>query len=199
MADLREFFLEIDRRWKHPGSGKIPLRIIGCSALLLQTDYDRGTKDSDVLETLAITPDIKKELLDLAGEDTDFHKRYRMYVEVVPNGLPFLPQPSKFHPLPDLNRSLKHFEIEVLDIVDVVVSKLARLHADDVKDIRGMIDRKLATHAKLVEHFKSAMEYHLLDARADKLPKYIQNLNRIERDFLRVPESKFDLPDWVSD
>jgi len=37
---------------------------------LLQTDYVRGTKDSDVLETIDMAPEVKQALLALAGEDT---------------------------------------------------------------------------------------------------------------------------------
>ena len=36
-------------------SAKVRLRVIGSSALMLQTDYARGTKDSDVLETADLT------------------------------------------------------------------------------------------------------------------------------------------------
>jgi hypothetical protein len=34
---------------------------------MLQSDYMRGTKDSDVLETTYITADTKKQLRSLAG------------------------------------------------------------------------------------------------------------------------------------
>jgi hypothetical protein len=55
---------------------------------MLQTGYERGTKDSDVLETAAITVAVKARLLVLGGEGTDLHRRHRLYVEVVGNGIP---------------------------------------------------------------------------------------------------------------
>lgn len=55
MSDVKGFFQEIDRLWTPMGTEKIPLRVIGSGALLMQTDYVRGTKDGDVLESLALT------------------------------------------------------------------------------------------------------------------------------------------------
>ena len=36
--------------------------------------------------------------------------------------------------LTNLNRELSHFRLEALDVVDVVVSKLKRLHGNDLRD-----------------------------------------------------------------
>jgi hypothetical protein len=44
------------------------------------------------------------------------------------------------------DRELAHFRIEVLDVVDVVVSKLKRFHANDLRDIEAMVDRDLVPH-----------------------------------------------------
>jgi len=52
VAAVEAFLRELDAAWHHPGP-KIPLRIIGSTALMLQTSYQRGTKDSEVLETSA--------------------------------------------------------------------------------------------------------------------------------------------------
>lgn len=51
MKLLEEFFRDIDRHWRLPGPEKVPLRIIGSTALMLRTDYARGTKDSEVPQT----------------------------------------------------------------------------------------------------------------------------------------------------
>jgi hypothetical protein len=92
---------------------------------------------------------------------------------------------------------LKHFELGILDVVDVVVSKLARFHADDRSDIEAMIDRELVSHERLVTRFKEAVDYHLGDARAEELPRYCRNLNVVERDMLGIPETSIGLPDWL--
>ncbi|MBL8024576.1 MAG: hypothetical protein JNK54_09915 [Elusimicrobia bacterium] len=78
MKIIDAFLIEIDRRWENENYPKTVLRIIGSAALLLQMEYDRGTKDSDVLETPEITPPIKKKLLALAGKGSLLSKTYRL-------------------------------------------------------------------------------------------------------------------------
>lgn len=50
---------------------------------MLQTNYDRGTKDSDVFDTVDFAADTKELLLRLAGVETELAHRRRMYVEIV--------------------------------------------------------------------------------------------------------------------
>ena len=69
-SPVEEFLIAIDQAWTQPSSAKTTLRVIGSTSLLLQTDYVRGTKDSDVLETIDMAPEVKQALLALAGEDT---------------------------------------------------------------------------------------------------------------------------------
>jgi hypothetical protein len=66
---IRDFFIEIDRLWSRPAAHgqKIRLSIIGSGALMLQASYERGTKDSDVLDTLELSGEIGERLRALAG------------------------------------------------------------------------------------------------------------------------------------
>jgi hypothetical protein len=112
-----DFFRDIDARWGTPPSAKIRLRIIGSSALMLQTDYERGTKDSDVLETTEITAAVRKRRLDLAGAGSELHTKYRLYLEFVSSGIPFLPHVPLYHRPVDLNAALGCFELEASDHV----------------------------------------------------------------------------------
>lgn len=198
MLVIKDFLQELDRRWQHPAASKLTLRIIGSAALMLQTDYERGTKDSDVLETASLTGETKERLLKLAGQGSALHQRHKMYLDIVASGLPFLPQAPHYHPVADLNEMLRHFEVEVLDIVDVVVGKLKRFSANDRSDIRAMVDKELVDHARLIERFKSAVDVYSMDARAEHLPDYIKNLHRVERDDFLVPETAIELPEWLS-
>ena len=81
MAPVNDFLTEIDRRWRQQTETKTLLRIIGSASLMLQTGYQRGTKDSDVLETDSVTRDLKTQLLELAGEGTDLHRRHKLYLD----------------------------------------------------------------------------------------------------------------------
>lgn len=196
MALIEALFEELDRRWKPVGGGRLRLKVIGSAALMLQTKYDRGTKDGDVLETEGITPEVKERLLALAGKGTEFHKRFRMHLDIVIGGLPFLPQGPIFHRVAKLGR-LKHFSVEALDVVDVVVSKFKRFNLNDEADVRGMAELGLLDHRALVQRFKSAVDRFQLDARAADLPKIIKNFNKVERDYLGAVPTTIGLPDWL--
>lgn len=159
---------------------------------MLQTDYDRGTKDGDVLESKENTERIREQLFALAGKKSELRDQFHMYIDVVLRGLLFLPVKAQFHPLPGLR--LKNFRIEVLDVVDVAVSKLSRFNASDRDDIRAMADKGLLDHALLLKRFKKAAEWFACDARAEDVPRYLKNFHAVERDMLALPESEIELP-----
>ncbi len=199
MQVIRDFFLEIDRSWPQlqADGRKVRLSIIGSGALMLQASYERGTKDSDVFETVDLTGEVKERLRALAGPGTALHARRNLYVDIVSNGIPFLPHAPIWHLAPEINEVLAHFELRVLDVVDVVVSKLKRFNANDHSDIDAMIERDLVPHARLIERFRAAVDEFSTDARAEDLPKYVANLHRVERDMLAVPETEIELPSWI--
>lgn len=53
---IDDFLTDLDAQWTGPTNTNITLRLLGSTALFLQTTYRRGTKDSDVIETSQITP-----------------------------------------------------------------------------------------------------------------------------------------------
>lgn len=185
------FFREIDRGWIEPTSGRITLNIIGSGALMLQANYERGTRDSDVLETESLTPPIREALLALAGPGTKLASRTGMHLDIVRNGIPFLPRVPDWRPVATLK--LEHFEVHALAVVDVIVSKLKRFNANDVNDADAMIRLGLVDHADIVVRFRSAFEEFRHDGRAADLERYVANLHRVERDLLGVSETEFDL------
>ncbi len=192
------FFEEMDRAWPGPRTRKITLRMIGSTALMLQTSYTRGTKDSDVLRTLAIDDALKKDLLAHAGVGTKLHTKHSMYLDIVESGVPFLPQSPVWHPITKLNAKLGAFAVEALDVVDVVVSKLKRFSANDRSDVLAMIAMDRVPHDVLLERFKTAVDVFTHDARSADLWRYIKNFHQVERDMLGVdPPTPIDLPDWV--
>jgi hypothetical protein len=144
-----------------------------------------------------MAPEVKQALLALAGEGSLLATRHRMYLDIVARAIPFLPLVPIWHPLENLNSKLTHFQIEALDIVDTVASKLKRFNSNDQSDIKAMIERDLVDHERLLERFVSAVDRFSGDARADDLPRYVRNLNRIERDIFFVDESEIDLPGWI--
>jgi hypothetical protein len=196
ISDLLE---DVDRQWKPTAERRVELHIIGSSALMLQTAYERATKDGDVLETQSIDTPTRSQLLALAGEKTVLARKHRIYVETVPRGLPFLPQQPVWHPRSEINDRLRHFDVFVLDVVDVVVSKLFRFSANDRSDIDVMITRELVPHDRLLARFNSAVDRFSHDARSNQLPATVKNLNAVERDSFGVAESEITLPDWIDE
>lgn len=97
MHPIESFLSDLDTRWAVAGDTRIVLQVIGSAALFLQTDYDRGTKDSDILETEQIRGLVGERLLALAGKDSELYVRHRIYLEVVGRGLPFLPHGPAWH------------------------------------------------------------------------------------------------------
>jgi hypothetical protein len=195
-VSIRAFLRAVDASWKWPRETTIPLRIIGAGALLLQTEYDRGTKDSDVLESDSIEPETQARLLRLANRESAIYRRQKMFIEFVPRGLPFLPQAPVWREPVDLNEGLRHFHVEALDVVDVVVSKLARFLPEDGSDIGAMVDKGLVPHAAFLARFRSAMDAHSSD---ERLLVFAQRFNRIERDAFGVAETHFDFDEWLTD
>jgi hypothetical protein len=118
------------------------------------------------------------------------------YIQIIKEAIPFLPQVPTWCPVPALSK-LVHLDVTVLDVVDVVVSKLKRFHAKDSADIAAMIDLGLVPHEQLIDRFRRAVDWFACDARADDLPKYCANLNQVERDLLAVEETTIELPSWI--
>jgi Nucleotidyltransferase of unknown function (DUF6036) len=199
MQPVEALFVDIDRRWKPPVPGhRQVVPIIGASALMLATEYQRGTKDSDVLQTSALDACAAAPLETLAGLGSDLHRRHRLYVEVVPEAFPFLPRRPRWNRAA-FAASLTHLDIDVLDVVDIVVRKLRRFHGSDRDDVDAMIALGLVVHSKLIERFQDAFDTASETAAADALPRCVRNLNQVERDAFGVEPSVFEYPPWVDD
>ncbi len=195
---IEQYLLDLDRAWGG-AEPRIRLRMLGSAALMLQAAYLRGTKDADVLGVEPVRDEIKEKLLRLAGKGSGLHVDHRFYLDVVPSGLPFLPHPPRFLPLETLNGRLAAFHIEVLDAVDVVVSKLKRFNGEDLMDIRAMVDLERVEQEPLLERFRTAVDRFAMDARADDLPAIIQNLHFIERECFSAKPTPIALPPWMDE
>ena len=197
MQLVKDFFSEIDRKWQLASPSKVRLHIIGSGALMFQTSNERGTNDSDVFDTVDLAAESKAHLLKLAGKNTELATRRRMYVDIVANGIPFLPHPPQWHAIDGVNCELTHVEIFALDVVDVVVAKLKPFRPNDKADIDAMINLDLVPHDLLLSRFQSAADEWAYGASSDQLTRYVKNLNEVERDMLDVDETEIELPSWV--
>lgn len=196
MPLMREFFQELDGLWKPTGPGKIRLPIIGATALLLQTSYERATKDSDVLETGEMDEAVRAQLENLEG--SRLHQRRGIYIEVVASGIPFLPMDPQWVRIVELSALLRHFDVDALHVEDVVVSKLSCFHTNDQRDVEAMVNLDLVHHERLAERIRSVIQANEMQARfADALPRIVKNFNRVERDFFGEAETHFEIPSSI--
>lgn len=194
MKPVERFIIELTKTW-NPPSPKT-LSIIGSTALMLQTDYERGTRDSDVLETAELDSATQERLIELGGPGTRLARRWGMHVDIVAGGIPFLPQSPEWRPCP-MNGLAPNVSVLVLEVADVVVSKLKRLNANDMTDIDAMVGRGLASHEAVLARLQLAIDYWGGDARAEDLPQYIENLHTVERDVYGEAPSEVELPAWI--
>lgn len=105
----------------------------------------------------------------------------------------------RFHFGAPYPRSIRHGPASVWGVLDVVISRLPRLHGSDLQDIAEMVSRGLVDPQRLLERFESALGWWAMDARADDLPRVIRNFHRIQRDELLVEEPKIELAVCVLD
>ena len=193
MKHAELFLAELASRWSER---PVTLNLLGATALAVQVDFARGTRDADVLQTLDLNEAARAHLLELAGPGTTLAARWKLHVQIVPNGIPFLPHPPTWNrvALPGAPTAVS---IRALDVVDVVVSKLKRFSANDRSDIDAMISAGHVSHDRLIARFLSAVDGFLGDAREGELPRYVDNLHEVERDAFGVEESEIELPDWI--
>lgn len=186
MSTIEALLADIDNRWSPPThSARVHLRLIGQTSLYLQTGYARGTKDSDVLETRQVTGPVRAQLEALAGRGTALAHRHGLYVDVVDSAIPLLPSDPVWHAYP---LELAHFDVSVLDVTDIVVSKLYRYISTDREDVRTMVEGGHVEHGRLRERLQNVIERYEFEARADRLPAMVERFHALERDaFLREP------------
>jgi len=154
----------------------------------------RGTKAGDVLRTDGMDQGVVQALRAIAGEGSDLHARHRIHLDIVSPGVPMLPAEPLWHPL---QLDLERFDVRVLDVHDVVVSKLKRWNAGDRDDARAMVEGGHVDRDRLVARFRSVTERYRFDGRADLLPVMARRLDQVERDGFALPETGFSSPaEW---
>ena len=195
---FKAFLDDIDRAWRlqRPHDTRLHFHVFGSAALLLQESrYRRGTKDADILETAEIIQ-VHDALRKIAGRESLLYTKHRIYLEVVSSGIPFLPHPAEW--LPWWPNEFSSFDVSVLAVSDVVVSKLIRFSVSDQDDIQAMIDGNRITHDQLLLRLRTAIDYFSTDARASHdLPLIVENFNSVERDFFGITETRLELPSWI--
>ena len=135
------FLNELDNRL----SDKTPitLYLIGGGAVTLAYDPENRTADLDFIDP----PD---RLSEIGGKGSPLAQRYHIYVSALAEINFSVPSDWKDHCHP-LDIPLKHFQIMIPCVEDIVLGKIARLEPKDFEDILGMKERGLLNPENLVD------------------------------------------------
>lgn len=199
MTRFERFLDDLDERWTEALPARLTFRVIGSTALFLQTAYERGTKDGDVLraERDGFDDAVCDELERLAGKESEMLERHGVYLDLVRSSLPYLPSDPVWHGYPG---GWGHIDLLVLDVADVCVSRLKRWMGSDREDVSQMISRGALEHDRFVARFLSMVEQHGFDARAEELlPVMVNRLHEVESDLFTLDElTPVELPSWIT-
>ena len=181
--DLFGFLKNIDAQ--APRTRKTLLYVGGGAALLLAYEGQLATEDVDVI---GVKEQLLKKLYQLAGKGSDIHRETGYYLDVVPPGK--FPQEwgwkgrAKADGLP----GVAHIEIRVLELHDLILSKLKRFAGKDQEDIKWLCDRPEFDIETLRARYRSARSAYDYDERE----KLDFNFRFVEEEFLAIEPTEFD-------
>jgi hypothetical protein len=175
-TELREIFERLDAALEQPTE----LLIRGGAAVLAHGFERRVTIDIDVLPTSRFVEADLRRACEEAGigfnpADKDFTERD--YIEVVPEETLVLPVPSPERGYNTVFRGSR-LTVRTPPAADLVVGKLKRLEAEDVDDVRFLVDRFRLTKDDVAEAFSR------LTARLKDDPVVQDNLRYVVEDYL---------------
>ncbi len=124
------FFAEIDAGL----SEELELHCLGGFVMTVLYGLERPTSDVDVLP-IGSKPAIES-LIDLAGEGSKLHKKYKVYLQVV--GVASVPDNYEDRLTEMFPLTFKHLRLLALDPYDLALSKLERNTQRDRDDVRHL-------------------------------------------------------------
>lgn len=158
-ASWPAFLSELDKRLSAP----VELHCLGGFVLAVLYGVPRPTGDLDFIA--AVPRDAAAAVELLAGRDSKLALKHKVYAQQV--GVTDLPE-SYTERLVDLNLGLHNLNLKVLEVYDLVLSKLTRNSPKDREDVKY-----LATKLRL--SFRTTMERFAIE-----MKPWIPNLDRHE-------------------
>jgi hypothetical protein len=124
----------------------------------------------------------------LAGEGSDIHRETDYYLDIVAPGL--FPQEWGWRgrAVSVDSLELQHIELKVLELHDLILSKLKRFAGKDQDDIKGLCDLEDFNIDTLRSRYRSARQFYDFDQQ-EKLDR---NFQFVEREFLAIEPTQFE-------
>ena len=166
------------------GGDPVELYLGGAAAILLVYGGQVATEDLDFIGEAS---GLLLELRQLAGKDSKVHRLTNYYLDILPPGLFPSAMGWKKRTILAKVQSLQHIRLRVLEVHDLIVSKLKRFGSQDQEDIRGLCDRPEFDAGTLLERYREARQMHDHDQR-EKLDR---NFHLVETEFLQLQPTEF--------
>jgi hypothetical protein len=181
--DLIGFLKKIDAQV--PRTGKTLLYVGGGAALLLAYDGPLATEDVDFI---GAKERLLKKLHQWAGKGSDIHRETGYYLDIVPPGK--FPQDWgwKGRTKPVQLPGVWHLEIKVLELHDLILSKLKRFAGKDQEDIKWLCDHPEFNVETLRSRYCNARAVYDYDERE----KLDSNFRFVEEEILAIESTEFD-------
>ena len=126
----KSFFTEIDNSLEE----ELALHCLGGFVMTMLYGLERPTADVDVLP-FGLNP-ATGSLIDLAGEGSALHKKYRVYLQVV--GVAPIPLDYEDRLTEMFAKTFKHLRLFALDPYDLALSKIERNTQRDRDDVKHL-------------------------------------------------------------
>lgn len=109
--------------------------------------------------------EIERNLLEWAGRGSLLEARYQIYLQWAPVVFMPIEEPQWRRRSRKVLRRLRHFDVRVLGVADLILSKLGRYDDRDRADIEFLIRKFKPRPATLIRYYRSARRYYAGDLR----------------------------------
>jgi len=167
-----------------PANTRVPLYVGGAGALLLAYDGQVATDDVDFIGERT---GLLLELSEFAGKDSEVHQLTNYYLDIVPPG--WFPNAWGWsnRAVPTLIPGLSHIDLRVLELHDLIISKLKRFGSGDREDIRNLCNHPELDVEILRQRYQEARELYDYDQRE----RMDDNFRLVEVEILGLEPTEF--------
>ena len=180
---LTRFLMAVDASIRE--GQRLEVVVAGAAAMLLGYEQQTFTEDVDFI---GIETGLLAELSEIAGEGSEIHRTTSYYLDILPPGK--FPQEWgwKNRAIPVAVPGLQNIELKVLELHDLVLSKLKRFSGKDREDIELLCylgDFEIGILRERYRHARRLYDY-------DEREELDGNFRFVEEELLSIEPTTFD-------